>query len=298
MTRRVIVHAGWPKTATTTLQQQLRVAWPNLAGRPWNRPGGEVAKAVLHDLVRGDSDGATIDALLESSWQDRALPVFLSHEGLVGMRKWQHGRESLDSLAIPGHLAATSWPVHVVFTIREPRSLLRSHYRYAVREGYSLPYPQFLEEERQALQIGHAPFSVRGVIEAWERSFGRDAISIAWMDVLTRDPVSFWSDMAATTGVAELERVAAVPIEHRNRTMLGPLRWELALNRVLASKSDRRRGRYTGRIRRVYNGVVAERLDRERPDELDGGALEREIVDQMSADVAWLTERYRPRPRP
>jgi hypothetical protein len=295
--RRVIVHAGWPKTATTTLQFQLRAAWPNLAGRPWSRPGGDASRTVLHDVTRGNSDGATIDALFESSWRDRTLPVFLSHEGLVGMRKWQHGRDRLDPLAIPGHLSATSWPVHVVFTLREPRSLLRSNYRYAVRDGYSRTYLDFLDEERVALQTGHGPLSIRGVIEAWEHAFGRSAISIAWMDVLVADPVSFWNDLAAFTGVAELARVAAVPIEHRNRTMLGPLRWELAVNRVLAPKSDRRRGRYTARARRVHNRLVADRLGRDRPDELDGGALEREIVDQMSADVEWLTERYRPRPR-
>jgi hypothetical protein len=298
VTRRVIVHAGWPKTATTTLQQQLRIAWPNLAGRPFNRPGGDACKRLMQDLIRGRVDGPSIDALFESSWHDRSLPVVVSNESLVGIRKWQHGRETVEPLAIPGHLATSSWPAQVVFTLREPAALVRSHYRYAVRDGYFGSYRDFLEQERLALELGNGPFSLRRVIEAWERSFGRQAITIAWMDVLVQDPARFWGDLATATGVAELAGVADVPIEHRNPTMLGPMRWELAVNRALAPKSDRSRGRYTSPARRLHNRIVSRRLHSGTPEDLNGGALEHHVVASIRADITWLTARYGSQPCP
>jgi hypothetical protein len=292
VTRRALVHGGWPKTATTTLQQQLRVAWPNLAGRPWNRPGGEASKLVLGDVVRGRADGKAIDGLFESSWHDRSLPVVLSHEGLVGMRKWQFGRDNVDSLAVAGHLAATSWPVHVVLTIRDPVELVRSNYRYAVRGGYQHSYRDYLEEEAIVLASGRGPFSIRNVVESWEGSFGREAVTIAWMDTMLEHPASFWKELAEVTGTAELERIADVPLEHLNPTLLGPLRWELAVNRLLAPKHGRRRSPYTARLRRAYNRHVARHLTSRPPEILDGGALELSVTEPMQNDVAWLRERY------
>ena len=295
MTRLAVVHIGWPKTATTSLQHQLRVGWPNLAGRPWNRPGGYACQALMQELVRGRTDGPAIDALLASSWHDQTLPVVVSHEGLVGMRKWQHDLVNNDALAVPGYLAATSWPVHVVATLRDPVELVRSNYRYAVRGGYARSYAEFLEEERANLLLGRGPFAIRNVIEAWERSFGRSAITVAWMDAMVHDPVAFWGDIATATGVSEFARIGDIPLENRNQTSLGPLRWELALNRVLAPKEGRRRSPYTNRLRRAYNRYVAGHLSRLGSTDPAGGMLEQSVVGPMRDDLAWLTQRYNPR---
>lgn len=291
VTRRAILHIGWPKTATTSLQHQLRQAWPNLAGRPWDREGGKEARLLLRGIMLGTVDGSCLDRLFASSWHEPSLPVIVSDENLVGTRRWQHGFERLDPAEVPGLVSATSWPVHVVMTLRDPAALLRSNYRYAVRGGYSRSYADYIGEERRELTAGRSPFAIRRVVEAWDRSFGKAAITVGWMERLVRDPVRFWADLAIAVGVPELARVGAVPLGHRNPTGLGALRWELALNRVLAPQTDRRRARFTRRARRFYNAHVANRLPGGPPD-LGADVRERALVSAMEADLDWVCDRY------
>lgn len=291
MTRKVILHVGWPKTATTSLQQQLREGWPNLGGRPWNRPGGEQSRFLWRALaIDGDVDGLALDGDIESSWHDRSLPVVISNEGLIGLRKWQHGGSRLAPEHIPALVAATTWPVHVVMTLRDPLALVRSTYHYAVRGGYVGSYADYLEQERVELSERGGAFAIRPVVEAWEQAFGREAVTITWMETLVSDPVRFWDDLALATDVPELSRLGQIPLDHRNSTNLGPLRWELALNRVLKSKSDRRRARYTHRLRRLYNRRLAAHLVPASSTLPHEGSAERVVVERMEADIDWLCE--------
>ncbi len=294
MNRRVIVHIGWPKTATTSLQRQLLLRWPNLAGRPWSRPGGDASRTLLKQLTTGTLEAAALDEHLEASSHDRALPVMLSHEGLTGMRRWQHGDHRTDATDMAAAFSrATTWPVHVVIVASAtPPRVVRSHYLYAVRGGYTRTYTDFLGEERSAYENGTSRLAIRRVVTAWEREFGRPNVTIAFMEQVVTDPVGFWTDLAADTETPEVARIGETPFEHHNTTLLGPLRWELGLNRLLQSKSDRRRAPYTHRVRRLYTRRLAPHLPRTSAADLVGTSAERSIVEPMNIDLDWVCERY------
>jgi hypothetical protein len=291
--RRVILHVGWPKTATTTLQHQLRRSWPNLAGRPWDRPGGESSRSLLRGAVHtGQVTGDELDALLEVSWHRRELPVVLSSEDLIGIRPWQHGRSKLPPTAVADLVAATSWPASVLMTLRAPRPLIRSNYRYAVAGGYERSYATYLGEERAALDGGVSPFAIRAVVESWVAAFGNEAVAVRWMEDFVGNPRGFWDSLALEFAVPDLSRVGRAPLDHRNPTSLGPLAWELQLNRILRSKSDRRRAVHTHRLRRFHTRRIGPVLSRFADGQLDGGDPEQELVERMEADVAWVRQRF------
>jgi hypothetical protein len=292
-TRRVVVHAGWPKTATTSLQTQL-MSWPNLAGRPWARPGGELAKVLWRELLGpAPVDGARLDELFESSWIDRSRAVVLSDETIIATPRWQHDAARPTPTAVATRLTTSSWPMQMLFTLREPTGLLQSTYRHAVRGGYSRPYEVYLGWLENQMTRPTCPLAIREVVSAFEAVVGRDSITIAWMEDLVADPRRFWQDVAGAVDEPGLERLGVEPLEHRNESKLGPIRLELAVNRLLASHGDRRRSPVGRRFRRVYTQQVSRRLPAAGSLLRGAGSRqERALVARLDEDLEWLCDRY------
>jgi hypothetical protein len=161
-----------------------------------------------------------------------------------------------------------------------------------VRGGYERSYAEFLTAEHEALARGDSPFAIRSVIESWEAAVGAGAVTVLWMEELVADPVASWTRLAAEIGVPAFAAVGRVPMEHRNPTVLGPLSWELRLNRILRSRSDRRRADLTHRIRRFHSRHLGPQLHRFARDELVGGEQERSLLAAMDADIAWVRARF------
>ncbi len=294
MTGRVLVHAGWPKTATTSLQRQLRV-WPNLAGRPLDRPGGAEAKLLMRKLVTGDEVGpAELSQFLERSWHDRSTIVVLSNEGFIGTPRWQTTNRRSEPVDIARRLAGTDWSVTVLATLREPRAMVRSCYRFAVRGGFAGGYATYLDDRLRERSASLGPFSLRRVLEAYDELLGVESVVVAWMEDLVSDPQHFWADVSVRTGSDELSALGAEPLSHMNPTRLGPEWFELGLNRMLAVHAGRRRSRAGRRIRRAYTAGPARWWSPSRRPEIPASVAgaEDELVAAMEDDITWICDRY------
>jgi len=300
--RRALIHIGWPKTATTSMQRQMR-AWPNVAGRPWNRPGGEEARLLMRALDKGHGVSPNeLDDLLDKSWHDTNRPVILSDEQLVSLPPWKDKPDEPDPREIPAIWAASSWQRTVIATLREPRSLLRSSYRYSVRGGNFGSYRRYLTEVRDDLDRERGPMLFAGVLRAWEEIVGADAIVVTWMEDFVADHQAFWSHVAGACDVPELARLGDEPTVHLNSNRLAPLWFERSMNALLAPHRGKRRSEFGRHVRRFYNFNVSRHMPKARqPVQIGCEELEAEVVDRLERELDLVCERYetrRPYQRP
>lgn len=291
--RSVLIHIGWPKTATTSLQAQL-VRWPNVAGRPYDSPEGQHRRReLLRAVSPGGISGAELDALLERSWPDRTRPVILSNETFVGMRKWRRDPRA-DAVDVPSVVARTSWQARILVTVREAEALVRSTYRYAVVQGCPHPYRRYLADELALFDRGRSRLDLDRIVSAWAAAFGDGSVLVRSMSSLVEDPAHFWRELSDASGMPALAELGSAPMTHRNETRLGPLGRELAVNRALGRLGDGRVGTPASRvIRRTYRRRIGPHLAAGAASDLaDGLDLERELVERIAAGMDAVVARH------
>lgn len=161
MTRRVILHCGVQKTATTSLQRFLRHNAPALApdlsvstperGSPERELGHAAMQFSLDPAPRVESRFTAAIADLHRSLARGDGPVLISHENLPGAMIGKAGVVTLYPMLerildlLESGLAP--WRPEYVFYTRDMAAWRRSAYAQAVRtDGYAAPLAQFLDD--------------------------------------------------------------------------------------------------------------------------------------------------------
>ena len=235
---RVLFHVGWPKTATTSLQRQIR-DYPNLAGKPFNRDGGDEAIAVIHQLCTTDDwSPHLLDDMLTRSRHNQELPVFLSDEGLIAMpqRVWFEGLVSPEERA--HRLARTSWNSSVLMMLREPVSQLRSTWMHWVREGYAMNYEAFLKRVKADRANKTGTFAIASLIECYATLFGSRNVIVSDYEAFVAQPERFWRQLSLVLDSPMASHVDVTELQRLNSMHLGPLRMELKVNASLGWVKD------------------------------------------------------------
>lgn len=284
----VLVHIGLPKTGTTSLQEVLR-SWPALAGKPFDRPGGAAARAIQEAARAGSLTGEEVDRHLAAARELASsaaddLPVVWSAEALAGTpREWALPLAPPAEMA--AQLAATTWDVRVLVTLRQPRAWLRSTFRYAIRGGYAQPYDRYLDRIAEDLDAHRGMAAWDATVGAWDAAVGAEAVAVAWFEDLVRDPAPVWDDIAARLALPGLRRLGAAPLPRLNEAHVGPPALELALNRhVLRSDVHRGRGPRLA-TRATYHRRIGSRLVRRSSDRWFTDrttAREPDVVDRLA----------------
>ncbi len=282
----VLIHLGLPKTGTTSFQEALR-AWPNVAGKPFDRAGGLEARAVQDALRAGTLTGEAFDAHLAAARTDPDRTVVFSAEALAGTpREWFRPLASPAEMA--RQLAATSWAAGVLVTLRPPRSWIRSTYLQLVGSGYGETYDRYLARTLEDLDAGRGVASWAVTVDAHDAAFGPDAVAVTWFADLLDDPAAHWAAVADRLGRPDLRLLADQPLPHLNENPLGPPALELTLNRLVLS-SDLHPARGPRLLaRHKYRRRIAPRVTRRQsPRWFRGDATRREpeVVDRL-ADAA------------
>ncbi len=290
---RVILHVGWPKTATTSVQSQLR-GYPNLAGKPFGRDGALAARKVVDDLVRSsDWNSAALEELIDSSWHDRTLPVLLSNESLIEMpqREWFDGLRGPFEAA--RRLAQLSCDTRIFMTLREPREMLRSTWLHHVREGRLQTYSEFLERLVDDRARGCGPFAFDALARTYGDLFGSDHVVIAFTEDYSSDPVRFWNRFVNVLEIESFTPDAAIEVPRLNETNLGPIGFELGVNRLLGLYARLLRRDETRGVRRAITRRVSRRLavDHSRFF-LRSEETEDRLVTDLDEDVATIRKRF------
>jgi hypothetical protein len=255
---RVLFHVGWPKTATTSMQSHLR-GYPNLAGKPHGRDGAAQAIGVVDELIRHrmwSSEG--LSSLLSSSLRDPTKPVILSDEALIAMPQRMWFEDLVGPFEVARRLAAVLGEKQVIFTLRNPRAMLRSTWLHHLREGQTQSYREFLDRVAEDRRTGTGPFSMLALVEQYVDLFGQESLFLAFSEDYFRDPVDFWQRFAATFEVNDF--VADTSAPRLNETVLGPVGFELTVNHVLRFIGTASRGKSTLPLRRRMTRTVSPRL--------------------------------------
>lgn len=292
--RRVLFHVGWPKTATTSFQRQIR-EYPNLAGKPFNRDGGDDAVAVIYNLCTAQEwSSHQLDDLLNQSHHDTELPVILSDEGLIAMpqRVWFEGLVSPEERA--RRLAQTSWTSSILMTMREPVSQLRSTWMHWVREGYAMNYEQFLQRVREDRAQQTGTFAVASLVECYADLFGSRNVIVSDYEAYVAQPERFWRQLSLVMDVGLVPHVDATDLQRLNSMHLGPLRAELKVNAALGWVKDsfgvsdilRARRFMTRRVSHLFAPDHKKYFSRYQALEEELGAA---IRDEMEAVKRWTT---------
>jgi hypothetical protein len=289
----VVLHVGWPKTATTSLQSQFR-GYPNLAGKPYGREGAMEARLVVDALVRSGPwhhDG--LRALVEAAYRDATLPVILSNESLIEMPQREWFDNCVGPFDVARRLAQLEGQHHVFMTLRDPREMLRSTWLHHVREGRVQGYADFLRRVTADRTAGRGSFAIRELVDSYGDIFGSSRVVVAFSEDFTADPARFWQRFASTFGCEGFTVDAADGVPRLNETTLGPVAFEATVNRLLNLYAKVARTENTRHLRRWVTRHVSVRIHSDhRRFFARFAAIEDPLVAALAIDVSYVRGMY------
>lgn len=275
------------------MQSHLR-GYPNLAGKPFGREGAPFARKVVDDIVRSSEwSPAALEQLIDSSWHDRTLPVLLSNESLIEMPQREWFDDLVGPFEIARRLVQLSGDKRVLLTLRDPRELARSTWLHHVREGRLQSYPDFLGRISEDRRHGRGPFSIAALGETYGNLFGAQNVAVAFTEDFANDAARFWQRFAEFFGTGAFTPTVSSEVRKLNATNLGPIRFEMSVNRLLDSYGRRLRRGSTRELRRAITRRISRRLNTDHSRHFSKFiAAEDQLVSELGHDVAKIRKQF------
>lgn len=282
----MILHVGWPKTATTSMQADLS-RYPNLAGKPFGHAETAHAVPTIDGIVRSrEWTPNELNALIERSRHVAALPVLLSDEMLIAMPQREWFENLVGPFEVADRLAKVEADKGVFFTLRDPRRQLRSTWLHHVREGRTQSYPQFLDRVAHDRFRGQGTFAIAALVERYVELFGRDRLVVGFTEDYTADPLDFWRRFGDVFAITGMDGFVDCTGPRLNETILGPISFELTVNRVLRAYSAVRRRDDIRPVRRRVTRNVSRRIAANHDSFFARHlGVENVLVDELRADI-------------
>lgn len=230
-----IIHVGFSKTATTSLQDGLFSELSGVAnlGKPFRDNDGAV-KALFAPLFKLNFDDglsysaeATRNAIRAVLAETNDKLVIVSSEGLSYFR---HN----DQLIVAQRLRDAFGDARILFTIREQVSWVQSLYlddcgRYTLTDPVSA-FPQWYREEAARRNRG----AVQGadfyaLIARYRELFGADNVSVLPLEMMTRELDVFVERLSGVINKPEAELLAILSRLPSNNARLSMRRYRLGL---------------------------------------------------------------------
>jgi hypothetical protein len=186
----LLIHIGYPKTATTWLQKRV---FP-LDVEGWFRPIG-TRESILSSFVtlngfRFDPCVAreAFDDDLADAVSSRRLPV-ISHERLAGSAH----SGGYDAQSIADRLARTFPGARVLIVIREQGQMLVSSWQQYVREGGACSLRRYLDPPRDGRVplFRYEQFEYDALISYYHRLFTPERVRVLPLEQLAQGPDTF-----------------------------------------------------------------------------------------------------------
>ncbi len=219
----VLLHVGFPKTATTSLQDHVFAGLPGVCNLGKPDSPRSVKKALRHiasdDLDRFERKH--VDCVRDAVRDARrsARSIVISHEGMTGSRWRTVGKTRvLRETGFRALRAATAERLRdslgdarvcVLFTIREQRAWLLSTFADLVlREGLSMELADWLRSGLDRPDDFYADPDFDRTIALYESLFGSDRVHVLAYEEMTAAPERFSRQLAELGGLPleEVER--------------------------------------------------------------------------------------------
>ncbi len=202
-TRRIAVHPGFVKTATSTLQRHVFPNHPEIAYLGLPGPTAELEWAIRH-LCQADSTRFEAERVAKVlSEAARAAPpervLLVSYENFAL-------HESTDKGLVAERLARLLPGATILFTIRRQEEIVTSWYltklRVRIKRKAFIPFEEWYWVERREPHLSILDdLRFSPVIEAYGRLFGRERVHVVPFELLRREPAAFARACAAALGV-------------------------------------------------------------------------------------------------
>jgi hypothetical protein len=196
----LLIHIGYPKTATTWLQKRV---FP-LDVEGWFRPIGTresiLSSFVTMDGFRFDPSVAreAFDDDLADAVSSRRLPV-ISHERLAGSAH----SGGYDAQSIADRLARTFPGARVLIVIREQGQMLVSSWQQYVREGGACSLRRYLDPPRDGRVplFRYEQFEYDALISYYHRLFTPERVRVLPLEQLAQGPDTFLRTLTEFAGL-------------------------------------------------------------------------------------------------
>lgn len=201
--RRIALHPGFVKTATSTLQRHVFPHHPEIAFLGLPAPTAELEWAIRH-LCQADSThyerervAALFAAAAEAAPADRLVLVSYENFALY---------ESKDKGLVAERLAELFGGARVLFTIRRQEELVTSWYltklRTRIKRKAFVPFEEWYWWERREPHLSILDdLRYARTVEVYVRLFGREAVHLVPFELLRREPAGFARACALALGV-------------------------------------------------------------------------------------------------
>ncbi|MCU0286545.1 MAG: sulfotransferase [Acidobacteria bacterium] len=223
----IVLHVGFSKTGTTTLQKHLfsRHSQVQYLGKPFNDNN---FKTLLHQLIMQEStvyDPSELKKYLENEILKKYDPgkkiIVLSEEMLLSYSKTR------DKGLVAQRLKEVFPFARVLFTIRDQFEILKAAYLSRGRQlnyvptrylGLHVSFREWLAlafENVERSYLGHADYYK--TIAYYAGLFGKDKICILLLEELIHNPTQYAGKLADFLGIAAGETQELVKGQHANR---------------------------------------------------------------------------------
>jgi hypothetical protein len=200
----IVIHVGYPKTGTTTLQRHF---FPSLPGcvALGPLPYGSAFRVLATNLEQADDT-----SFLEATWraflldsQGAAETLILSREGLSRPEQRTRTADRLHRVAPDAR---------IVVCIRNQRSMLRSFYSQYLKDGGTKALPDWM---RDVFDPEWLHYDL--LVAAYQERFGSDRVYVTAYENFARDPQGYFDDLGAFVrpGSGPTIDASSVPIENR-----------------------------------------------------------------------------------
>ncbi|MFO1069747.1 MAG: sulfotransferase domain-containing protein [Geminicoccaceae bacterium] len=227
-----VLHPGFPRTATTTLQQAVFPHHPQLAFL-----GVPAAEPALDQLLRGiaETDSTRFDATETAAGlaPHLALPpgrstLLLSFENLTLY-------EARDKGVVAARLRTLFGPARIMFTLRRQDELAASWYLQKIRKyiddhHYVSPQRYFRMKLREPGRSILGDLDFEATVACYERLFGAGNVRLFAYEQLRADPAAFAADVA---GFLAVDPGPLQELLHAARLNRGETRRRLAKARLV-----------------------------------------------------------------
>jgi hypothetical protein len=200
----IVIHLGYPKTGTTTLQRHF---FPSLPGcnALGPLPYGSPFRILASNLEQADGPAfleATWRAFLEDSRRG-AETLILSREGLSRPEHRLRTADRLHSLAPDAR---------IIVCIRNQRSMLRSFYSQYLKDGGVNSLPDWVRDD-----FDFAWLRYDELVAPYQERFGRERVKIMAYEHFAGDPQRYFDDLGAfiRPGSGLTIDASTVPVENR-----------------------------------------------------------------------------------
>lgn len=207
----VLVHIGYPKTATSFLQHNVFEADPQLLS---------MSRRSIRDHFL-EPGGLDFDSGRTKSWlnqcrceaRDTRRQLVLSDEGLSGSI-YTGGSGGYVTKEVATRIQQVVPDAHVLIVIRNQLDLIESAYRQYVRRGGTLTFIKYLTDRGTNYKLPGFRFrhlDYHALVELYRSLFFPDRVHVMTYEALREDPDRFLKDLALVLGVQALSSRSSTP---------------------------------------------------------------------------------------